>query len=343
MNTETGLIGISALLLSAWLTGLARRFALTHGVLDVPNERSSHTTATPRGGGASMVVASSAAWVALTLLGGMRTDLLIALLGGGVAVAAVGFWDDRRAVPAGVRLAVHAAAALWALAWIGGPGGLEFGHRIVELGWAGYLLAALGIVWTLNLFNFMDGIDGIAVSEAVFVAFGGGLLMYVAGTGGGVTAASLVFGAACCGFLRWNWPRAKIFMGDVGSGFLGFAVSVMTLSAARDNPVAVWVWLLLGGVFFVDSTVTLVRRVLRGEPIHVAHRSHAYQWLARRWGSHKRVTVAAVALNVLWLLPCALVATLHPSLAFAVLLIALTPLVVLAIAAGAGRAEDRTP
>jgi Fuc2NAc and GlcNAc transferase len=196
----------------------------------------------------------------------------------------------------------------------------------------------------LNLFNFMDGIDAIAASEAAFVAAAGALLGVVSGSMPGVSAVALAFAATCCGFLVWNWPPARIFMGDVGSGYLGFVLSVLALAAARDNSAALWIWLILGGVFFVDATVTLVRRLVRREHLHQGHRSHGYQWLARRWGSHLRVTVAVLAVNVFWLLPCAAFAALHPSQAATATCVALAPLVVIALAAGSGRPEspDRT-
>jgi Fuc2NAc and GlcNAc transferase len=181
----------------------------------------------------------------------------------------------------------------------------------------------------------MDGTDGMAASEAIFVVCAGGLL----GGDREVAAAAVVLACACLGFLRWNWPPARIFMGDVGSGYLGYAIAVLALAAASDNPVALWVWLILGGVFFVDATVTLARRLVRGERVYQAHRSHAYQWLARRWGSHLRVTLAVLIVDMVWLLPCAAFAELHPSYAGATTLIALTPLVVLAITAGSGRRE----
>jgi Fuc2NAc and GlcNAc transferase len=198
----------------------------------------------------------------------------------------------------------------------------------------------VGVVWVLNLFNFMDGIDGIAASEAAFVACGGALLMHLAGTNTGISSAGLVFGAACVGFLFWNWPPAKIFMGDVGSGYVGYVLGVLALAAAHENSAVAWVWLALGGLFFVDATVTLVRRALQGERLQDAHRRHAYQWLARRWRSHRRVTLTVIALNVFWLLPCALIAALRPALAFRVLMVALAPLVVLVLVAGAGRREN---
>ena len=132
-------------------------------------------------------------------------------------------------------------------------------------------------------------------------------------------------------------------MGDVGSGFLGYVIAVLALAAARIDPVALWIWLILGGVFFVDATVTLLRRLLRGERVYEAHRSHAYQWLARRWGSHAKVTCAVLIVNVLWLLPCAVFAMRRPSLAAATVIFAFAPLVLLAIAtSGRREANDRS-
>jgi Fuc2NAc and GlcNAc transferase len=337
MSPELAIVAVGALLASAVITGLIRRFALRHGVLDVPNERSSHRTPTPRGGGVAIVVATSVALGVLVWRGAVRSDLLVALAGGGVAVALVGLMDDRRRVSAGVRLAVHLAAAIWAIFWLGGLPPLQLGGQVVALGWPGWVLAVLGIVWVLNLFNFMDGIDGIAASEATFVAWCGGLL--AAGVSAG--SAAFVLGAACLGFLGWNWPPARIFMGDVGSGYIGYSIAVLALAAARSNPVAIWVWLILGGVFFVDATVTLLRRLRRGERVHEAHRSHAYQWLGRRWGSHLRVTLVVLLVNVLWLLPCGAFAALQPQYAAMTVLVALVPLGVLALAAGAGRREVR--
>jgi Fuc2NAc and GlcNAc transferase len=341
--TEIALIGIAALALSALVTRLVRRLALAHGVLDIPNSRSSHTTATPRGGGIAIVVTATAGTILLAFLGPLPTDMVLAASGGGIAVAGIGFLDDRFSVPPGIRFAVHVTAAIWAVVCLGGLPPVRIGAHVVQLGWAGEVLAVLGIVWTLNLFNFMDGIDGIAASEAVFITGSGALLTLLGAGSPGVLAAALVFSAACSGFLLWNWPPAKIFMGDVGSGYVGYVIAVLALTATRVNPNAIWVWLILGGAFFVDATVTLVRRVLRGERVHEAHRSHAYQWLARKWGSHRPVTVSVLMLNLMWLLPCAALATIRPDEAAWITAGALAPVVVLAIAAGSGRREIRAP
>jgi len=329
-----------SLLASAVMTGFVRKLALSHGVIDVPNERSSHHAPTPRGGGISIVATFTVALAVLTWLGLVRLDLFAAVGGGGLAVAIVGFIDDRKTLSVRVRLAVHLAAAVWALGWLGGLPPLLIGDRLIASGAFGYVLAILGIVWVLNLFNFMDGIDGLAACEAIFIAWGAAALTLTAAPVLGVCAVAWVFGAACCGFAGWNWPPARIFMGDVGSGYLGYVLAVLALAAGRENPVAIPVWLILGGVFLVDATTTLIRRLARGERIQAAHRSHAYQWLARRWNSHRRITLAVAFVNLLWVFPCARFATLHPHSSVGALCVALVPLAVVAFAAGAGRAEN---
>lgn len=332
-------IAVGAVLMSALLTGVARRLALSHGVLDVPNARSSHQIPTPRGGGVAIVLTCVVGSLVLFVLGRIPANLLWALTGGGVAVAIVGLLDDSWHVPAGVRFTVHIAAALWALWWLGGLPTLIVGERVVTLKSVGDLLGLLGIVWMINLFNFMDGIDSLAASEAAFVAAAAVLLGIMAGGGGAVVAMALIVGAACCGFLLWNWPPAKIFMGDVGSGYLGYGIGVLALAASNERPADLWVWLILMGVFIVDATVTLIRRLARGERVYQAHRSHAYQWLARRWGSHRRVSLTVVAVNLLWLLPWAFIAGKDASRAAWVTFLALVPLIALAVASGAGRRE----
>ena len=336
MILDAALTSLAAFVLALALTALVRRHALAHGVLDIPNDRSSHRVPTPRGGGIAIALATLAASIFLLWRGALDLELFAALTGGGSVVAFVGYLDDRRPLSARIRLAAHLGAALWALLWLGGLPPMRFGAQIVSLGWAGYIVGALGIAWTVNLFNFMDGIDGIAASEAVFIAWGAALLALVLQQIG-VPAMAMAFGAVCCGFLVWNWPPAKIFMGDVGSGYLGYVLVVLALGASRGNPAALAVWVILGGIFFCDAFVTLMRRFARGERVDQAHRSHAYQWLAQRWGSHRSVTLTVLCVNLLWLLPCAWFAAGHPGCAGWTVLAALAPLVLVALLAGAGR------
>jgi len=325
---------------TALITGWARRRAIRHAILDIPNERSSHRTATPRGGGIAIVlvmtIVASLAWAH----GVLPAPVWLALLGG-LLVAAAGYADDRRPLRPAVRLAAHFGAAAWAAYWLGGLPPLQIGAHVAVPGAGGYVLLMLAIVWTLNLFNFMDGIDGLAASEALFVAALGALLSVAANPG--TLALAWVLAAACLGFLWWNWPTARIFLGDVGSGYLGYTVAVLAVSAARATPQGAWVWLILGGAFFVDATVTLVRRLLRGERPYEAHRSHAYQHLVRRCGSHAPVTLLYLGINVLWLAPLAWLASEHPARSLELLALALVPLALAAIACGAGTPEPPTP
>jgi Fuc2NAc and GlcNAc transferase len=335
------LVGIVAVMLSALLTAWVRRLALAHGILDSPNARSSHVRPTPRGGGIAIVVVSLAGMIALSWLGWIEMHLLVALTGGGAAVALVGHLDDRGRIGILGRFTMHVAAAIWATAWLGGLPEIHWGEEVVSLGYLGALFAVLGIVWALNLFNFMDGIDGIAASQAVFMAGAGAVLAVLAGMSNSTPAAALVLAAASLGFLAWNWPPAKIFMGDVGSGYLGFALAVLALAGMRERAVMFPAWLILGGVFFIDATMTLLLRLARHERVYEAHRSHAYQWQARRWKSHQRVTVACVLLNLLWLAPWAWLCVRFPAQSGWFVAAAWIPLIGLALVCGSGRPESK--
>jgi len=334
---------IASFMVALMLTWLVRRIARARGLIDHPNSRSSHSIPTPRGGGLAIVIAASVSLLALAWWRVVDLNLALALLGGGLSVGWVGFMDDRGSASVRLRFSVHLGAAAWAMYVLGGLPPLQFQHTVVDLGLAGNILGTVAIVWILNLFNFMDGIDGIAASEAVFVTGIGAVLALIAGMSAAVPAAALAVCGASLGFLIWNWPPAKIFMGDVGSGYLGYVIAVLALAAARESSVALFVWLILGGVFFVDATVTLIRRLLRRERVYEAHRSHAYQWLARRWRSHLRVTLLIWVINIGWLLPMAWLCTEYPEQALVFVGIALTPLVPLVLLAGAGRAESKEP
>lgn len=332
------LVPLGALLASSVLTYVVLRRARATGTLDIPNERSSHQVPTPRGGGIAIVLAASGAFASLELLGILHERLMMSLLGG-AAVAAVGFVDDRRSLPAILRLAVHLGAALWAMVWLGGLPPVRLGAEPVSFGPLGYAFGAIGIAWSVNLFNFMDGIDGIAISEAMFVSIAGGAVTIAGGGAAEVPYAAFAFGAACCGFLPWNWARAKIFMGDVGSGYLGYVIAVFGIAAARTWDVALIVWMVLTSIFLADTAVTLVRRAMRGERVYTPHRLHAYQWAARRSRSHGITAATVIAVNIIWLLPWALLATAHSHGAVWFALLADVPILMLVIALGAGRPE----
>jgi Fuc2NAc and GlcNAc transferase len=332
-----GFLVISVLLVSGILTGAVRGYA-TKRLLDLPNARSSHQVPTPRGGGLAVVLSFTLVAAGLHWLGQISFELFMLVLGA-LPIAAIGFWDDHGHVPARWRLIVQIACAGWALYWLGGFESIRFAAEIYELGWLGPVLAGLLAVWLLNLFNFMDGIDGIAGIEVVSVAISAyGLLAYQSPLfPGDANVLLLALAAAAGGFLCWNWPPAKIFMGDVGSAFVGFVLAVFALRTSVEGTLSLAVWLILFGVFFVDATVTLVRRMLSGQRWYEAHRSHAYQRAARRWASHKRISLSVLAINLCWLLPWAFAAVRWPQLESVFLACAYAPLIGLALWLEAGK------
>lgn len=212
-----------------------------------------------------------------------------------------------------------------------------FGARL-DLGWFGAIVAAFYLVWLLNLYNFMDGIDGIASVEAICACLGACLLYWLGGFEQ-LLMLPLLLAMAVAGFLYWNFPPARIFMGDAGSGFLGIALGVLSLQAAWVSSQLFWCWLILLGVFIVDATYTLIRRLSRGDKIYEAHRSHAYQFASRLYGKHLPVTVAVGALNLFWLLPVALGVMLLGLDGVLGVIIAYVPLVILAVRYRAGALE----
>lgn len=298
------LLGGGCFLLT-WLGArMLRTYASALGMIDIPNFRSSHKEPTPRGGGSAIVIIVLSAMCAWSLWMNGDIRLCMAVIPSGGLVAAVGFWDDRYSLSARFRFAVHLLAAAWAVWQLGGWNFVDLGFVRLQLGGVGFALKVVGLVWAINLYNFMDGIDGLAGSEGVFLGGAGAVLMWLAGADPGP---HIFLALACAGFLILNWPPAKIFMGDVGSGFLGLSFGVLSLYGESKTGSLI-PWLILPSVFVVDATFTLFRRALRGVRITDAHRTHAYQWAARKWGSHKKVTLWVLVINVVVLIPAALVA-----------------------------------
>jgi Fuc2NAc and GlcNAc transferase len=295
---------LAAIVVASGVTGLVRLFANRLRLIDTPNERSSHSRPVPRGGGLG-IFAGFGVGLALLWRDGLVSGQLAAVLAlGGAAIAALGLADDRWGLQPRWRLLAQTAVAIAITPALGTTPALPLLGVELALGWFAPPLVAFYLVWAVNYFNFMDGIDGIAALEAITVCAGGALLSaWVLGASSAWVP--VIAAAASGGFLVWNWPPARIFMGDVGSGFVGLLVGVFTLWFGYQEPVLVWSWFVLQGCFMVDATTTLVRRVRRGERATAAHRSHAYQYAARRLVSHRRVTLAYAAITLFWLLPLA--------------------------------------
>ena len=362
-----------AALVSFLIGRLIIRHAARLGLQDLPNDRSSHERPTPRGGGAGIVVAFLLA-IACCLPPGWPDGWPIWLpLAAAVTLALIGFVDDRRGLGLGIRLAVQllaVAAMLLALA-AGAPSAAESDIGVLAAvtglpSLSAWLPAALspaiitaldivvvplllvGGVWWINLFNFMDGIDGLAALQALFMLLAG---LAIKATGPGVgfdfnefigtptSATSLVLAAAVAGFLLLNWAPARVFMGDAGSLFLGFFIFATAAHDVTYGDMSLWAWLILGGLFLVDASLTLVRRWFTGQSVTAAHRSHLYQRLSRRWGKHSTVALVYCLVNVTWIFPLALLAHRVPPWAPMILVLAWMPPAVVAWRAGAGLKE----
>jgi Fuc2NAc and GlcNAc transferase len=321
------------------VTLLVLRNATRLGVIADPNERSSHAVPTPSGGGIGIVAGGT--------LGGLFAAWFfpwptLVVVVAGLAMAAIGFIDDRRHISAPLRLAAQIILAAAMVAT------LEFEPLAAAIGLSFPLVLAailvLAAVYWINIFNFMDGIDGIAGAQAAFMLAAAIILMLVSGAGAGVVLVwwLAALAAAVLGFLLLNWPPARIFMGDAGSTYLGFMLAYAAYASIAAGWLSLWQWLILGALFVADATITLVRRLLRREALFKAHRLHAYQHLSRRWGNHRPVTLLFAAVNVVWLLPLAWAAGTLAGVAPLAVLIAYLPLVAGLIWAGAGAPERRS-
>jgi UDP-N-acetylmuramyl pentapeptide phosphotransferase/UDP-N-acetylglucosamine-1-phosphate transferase len=276
---------------SAVLTWLAIDYGRRRGLLDLPGRRRSHQQATPRGGGVAPVTTVLVVLVALGLAGVLQARDAVAL---GVAlfgIASIGWADDHRALGAGLRLAVHAGVAVWLVSLL-----------LADAPLALWLPAAIAIVGAVNAGNFMDGINGIAASQAALIGAVLGWLLWPESPGPALLAWALA--SACCGFLPFNFPRARVFLGDVGSGALGLLVAALLLLAWRDAAAGLTALLLLPSAFLLDAGLTLLRRAIAGRRLTQAHREHLYQWLVRSGADHASVTLGYAGWTLLMALLC---------------------------------------
>ncbi len=312
---------------------LVRDWALRHQALDVPNQRSSHSRPTPRGGGLAVVLVTILTWLAFSTLFQTQTSrsAVLACGLGASLIAVVGWLDDLYSLSAALRLAVQGLSALIAVCALGYWQSLPFlpGHA-ATLGPAGAVLTWLWIVGLTNAYNFMDGSDGLAGTQAVIAAVGWACLGWMASSSL-VASLSLLLAAASLGFLLHNWPPARIFMGDVGSAFLGYSFAIVPLLGLREpGPIAA-AGPILGVLpvwpFVFDAAFTFLRRLRHGENVFAAHRSHLYQRLIIVGHSHRFVlllygalAIVGAAAGIVWLALPALSfcgsAVLFPSLAW---------------------------
>ncbi|MFK7977653.1 MAG: glycosyl transferase family 4 [Halioglobus sp.] len=322
-------------LCSVLLCIVYRQLALRFHLLDTPNQRSSHQSPTPNGAGVAILfsfvfalVAASSDQFSMPAIGWAEPYVFIALFA--LALSLLGVVDDVVSLSVRLRFTIYALVCLVSvLMLLGGSGVLGAEFAVSSL--TAYRLAvvagtAFGLLWLVNLYNFMDGIDGIAAVQTVSVCTFAAGLAYLSGSGEQYVLYCLLLAAAHAGFLVLNWQPAKLFMGDAGSIATGFTVGALIVYGAVTQALNPLCWLILLAVFLVDASWTLAWRVTTGQPFTQAHRTHAYQRLSRHFGSHAKVDLILLAINGLWLAPLALAVVAWPQHGLILVILAYLPL-----------------
>jgi len=273
------------------LTYFYKQWAIKRSILDIPNERSSHLTPKPRGGGIAIIVTFYLFMFFLYLTGYIDKKLFLALIPG-LGLSAISFVDDFRHISPSIRLAVQFICSGSALYFIGGFDGLFFEN----VRWLWFIIAVIGFVWFVNLYNFLDGSDGYASMETISVAL---ILWYFTGL-----SILLILCFIVGGFLYWNWPKAKIFMGDVGSTTIGFILIVFGIYLHNNSELNIFFWLIVTSLFWFDATITLLRRILKREKLSQAHKNHMYQRVIIGGFSHLKTLLSGLGINILLFIIC---------------------------------------
>ncbi|MCD4756677.1 MAG: glycosyltransferase family 4 protein [Arcobacteraceae bacterium] len=284
------MIYIIFFIVSFSLTYFIKIFYIKKALVAKVNERSSHTTLTPHGGGIAVAIVWFSGIFYLNYTNEIPLKLFYALMMG-VIISIVSFFDDIYDLSPKIRLITQMVVAISGLSVLGGLNSLSFGILEISNLFLTNIFAFLLIVWYINLFNFLDGINGYAGSEALFLSLAGLILF------GG--SHFIVLAVAVLGFLYWNWNKAKIFMGDVGSTFLGYNIAIFTIYYGNQEATNLWIWIVLFGVFWFDATLTLIRRKFNGEKLSQAHKKHAYQRLTQSGWSHYKVTNYSIIINLI--------------------------------------------
>ena len=277
-------------LISFSLTYLIKNYMIKKSLVATVNERSSHTVPTPHGGGIALALTWFMGLGYLYFTAEIESKLFYALLFGAV-ISIVSFFDDIYELSPKLRLLVQSLVAVFGIYILGGLESITFGIFSIENQIITNVFAFLLIVWFINLTNFIDGINGYVGSEFVFLSVAGFLLFD--------GAHFLVLAVAVLGFLFWNWNKAKIFMGDVGSTLLGYNVAIFTIYYSNIQSSNLWIWITLFALFWFDATITLIRRKLNKEKLSQAHKKHAYQRLTQAGWSHYKVTNYSIGLNII--------------------------------------------
>ena len=280
---------LATVLLTFILTYVVRKIAIKISIVDIPNHRSSHEIPTPRGGGLAIAAVWFLAVVLLYLNGNIEQNLFYALLSGLILVV-ISYIDDIFNISYAVRLIFQVISIAIGIYFIGGLETIDIGFYQIEQPVILSLLAGIALLWFINLFNFIDGIDGYAAVEAIFITVA---VFIIAGN-----FYVLFLGAAVLGYLYWNFSRKKIFMGDVGSTLLGYTLGIIAIYESNQGELPILIFVILSSLFWFDATITLFRRAKNKEKLTEAHKKHAYQRLVQGGYSHKATVLYSVAINL---------------------------------------------
>jgi len=325
------LIVILFFVASAVITFIYKKMAVNYNILAIKNHRTLHSLPTPRGGGIVFSMLSILAFGLVWWNRQLTEGLLLALVVGGFIATLFGFIDDVKNISAKIKLIIQLMLACWLVYCLYYGGLLVFGlmppYIIIPI-------ALFFIVWMMNAYNFMDGIDGMAASGAIFVSLALALALFLTEGPIEIIAIFILIASTVAGFILFNWPPATIFMGDAGSLFLGYMFGSLLLFTVLNDNISIWTWLTVFGYFFADTTLTQIMRVILVKQWYLAHRSHAYQNLARITGSHSKVTISVVIYNLLWVLPLTLWSTFQPEMGIVAAFLSIIPALVVAFIYG---------
>lgn len=327
-------------LLSFLLTEVYRRFAFRFNILDVPNQRSAHAAPVPRGAGIAFFITMNVVLFLLIHFKQLSLKYTYPVFLGGPSVVLLGYWDDIKSVWPLLRLFVHFLVAILVFSLISAGFTREVTISFLPAwGWLTQAFCILFIAWFINLYNFMDGADGLACTMGMV---GAGLIAILSYIQGNYDLAIIytVLAYALAGFLVFNWPPAKVFMGDSGAYYLGYIFGSLGLVSKMYYDSSLYIHLIIFGFFIVDATWTLLRRLVRCEKVYQAHQMHAFQKLLNRGWGHARVTALYVLGTVLWLFPMAMFSMNFHQYSFLFLVIAYIPVWALVIYLKAGVPEE---
>jgi Fuc2NAc and GlcNAc transferase len=339
---STLIIG-SLFIISFLLTFFVKEIVRKKGFLDKPNNRSAHKIPTPTLGGIAIVLSFLLGICTMFYAATIPNDLFIPIILGGGLLAIISLFDDIQPIAVKYRITLHILVAVLTVYWLNPNLFFEWFDYHLGFGYFSAILSVIIIIIAINTVNFMDGIDGLVSLEVIFVASTITLLLMQQNNIVEARYFALLV-AIMLGFLFWNFSPAKIFMGDVGSIFLGFLLAVLMIVTINNKDISMWTWLILLAVFWVDVVFVLIVRLLTKQKIFKAHKTHCYQKVTQffemkknRTFAHRTTVVLITLINILWLFPLAIVSQYYENYGLWLLIISCLPLLFLAFRFKAGR------